>query len=53
MEFLDISVAEESSLLLHAIQRLSTGGFLRPYSTLVLKTRTKKSAKQANLTFLE
>ncbi len=48
-EFLDINFSKDSSLLLHDIHSLSTGGFLKkPHSTLVLKLHTKKSAKQEN-----
>ncbi len=50
MEFLDINLTKDSSLLLHAIFTVySTGGFYRkPYSTEVLKLHTIKSAKQEN-----
>jgi hypothetical protein len=41
MKFLDINLTKGSSLLLNAINSLSTGGFL-PDSTLVLKIHTKK-----------
>jgi hypothetical protein len=50
LEFLDISLTKDSSLLLHAIYSLSTGGFLkrmRLYSGF--KNTDKKSAKQENL----
>jgi hypothetical protein len=49
MEFLDINLTKDSSLLLHAIHSLSTGGFLKkPETTLVLTIHTKKTAKQEN-----
>ncbi len=48
-EFLNICLTKDSSLLLHAIHSLSTGGFLKkPDSALVLKLHTKKSTKQEN-----
>jgi hypothetical protein len=47
MEFLDINLTKELNLLLHAINN-STGGFTEPFSSLVLKNLTKKSAKQEN-----
>jgi hypothetical protein len=42
-EFLDINLTKDSSLLLHAVHSLSTGGFLKkPDSTLVLKLKLKR-----------
>ncbi len=49
MEFLDIDLAKDSSLSLHAIHSLSTGGFLkktRLYSGF--KNTYKKLLKQEN-----
>ncbi len=51
MEFSDINMKKDSSLLFHAIHSLSTGGFIKENHTLlcmVLKIHTKKSAKQEN-----
>ena len=50
MEFLDINLTKVSSLLIHVIHSLSTGGLIkriRLYSGL--KNTYKKSAKQENL----
>jgi hypothetical protein len=47
MELLYFNLTEDSSLMLHAIHSLSTGGFLKkPDSTQVLKIHTKKYTKQ-------
>jgi hypothetical protein len=49
MEFLDINLTKDSSLLLHAIHSPFYRRILRkPYFSLVLKILTKKSAKQEN-----
>ncbi len=46
MEFLDFNLTKDSSLLLHAIHSISTGGEPRLYSGF--KNTCKKSAKQEN-----
>jgi hypothetical protein len=51
MEFLDINLTKDLSLLLHAILVTvpATAGFLgKPYSCLVFKIPIKKTAKQGN-----
>ncbi len=49
MEFVDINFTKDSSLLLHAIHRLSTGRILKkPDSTLVLKIHTKNPQNKKN-----
>jgi hypothetical protein len=49
MELLDITLTKDSSLLLHATQSPFYWWISRtPYSSLVLKIPTKKSAKQEN-----
>ncbi len=51
MEFLDISLTKDSSLLLHAIHSLSTGGFLRKSnSTLVFSVADPDPGSGAFLT---
>jgi hypothetical protein len=46
---MNISLTKNLSILLHAIQSFSSGGFLKKTdSTLVLKIRTQKSAEQEN-----
>jgi hypothetical protein len=47
MEFLNINLTKNVSLLLDAIQFLLLPDF-KPYSSLVLKIFTEKSAKQEN-----
>jgi hypothetical protein len=47
MEFLDISLTEDSSLLLHAIHSLFTGGFLKKTGLFFgFKNTYKKIRKQ-------
>ncbi len=48
MEFLDINLTKDLSLLLFAIHSPSTGGFEGNHTFLVFKILTKKSAKQEN-----
>ncbi len=50
IEFLYINLTKDSSLLLHAIFTVSSTGvfYRKPYSTLVLKHHTVRSAKQKN-----
>jgi hypothetical protein len=53
MEFLDINVTKDPSLFPMLFTIHSTGGFYRkPYSSLVLKIVSNKSAKQKNSTLL-
>jgi hypothetical protein len=46
MEFLDISLRKDLSVLLHAIQSLLLADLKKRNSSLVLKILTKKSLKQ-------
>jgi hypothetical protein len=52
MEFLDINLTKDSSLLLHAIRETSILADFKSYSTLVLKLHTKKSRNKKTLVYL-